>query len=85
MAPVTRAAKLLGEMAAMEGEAPSPQRGSCAACGEVIGVYEPLVHVVGAIAHATSRAADPDLSHRHGLVYHAACNPFGDAERVTVV
>lgn len=44
----------------------------CVRCGDVIGVYEPLVHVVGGVAHRTSRAARPDIVHARP-VYHAAC------------
>jgi hypothetical protein len=49
------------------------QRLLCAACQDVIGVYEPLVHVFGAFASHTSRAADPDVATADGVVYHAAC------------
>jgi hypothetical protein len=47
----------------------------CARCGEVIGVYEPLVHVVDGVAQKTSRAADPEIVHaRTGAVFHLACS-----------
>lgn len=46
----------------------------CARCREMIGVYEPLVHVYGGTARRTSRAADPQLGReRSGACYHAAC------------
>jgi hypothetical protein len=46
----------------------------CASCGAVIGVYEPVVHVVDGTAHRTSRAADSHLAQsRRGMLYHAAC------------
>ena len=51
----------------------------CARCGEVIGVYEPLVHLVGGIAQTTSRAANPDIIHARP-VYHAACIAPADTE-----
>jgi hypothetical protein len=57
----------------------------CASCGDVIGVYEPPVHVVGGIAHKTSRAADPHLARSQpGACYHLACSDLGNAEVVTV-
>ena len=52
----------------------------CAGCGDVIGVYEPLVHVVGAVARRTSRAADPDLARaERGSCYHLDCTGLADA------
>jgi hypothetical protein len=47
----------------------------CAHCGDVIGVYEPLLEVVGdALERETSRAAEPDLSLAGGAAwYHAGC------------
>jgi hypothetical protein len=46
----------------------------CRRCGEVIGVYEPLIHVVGGLSHRTSRAACPRLSaNASEALYHAAC------------
>jgi hypothetical protein len=57
----------------------------CAKCGGVIGVYEPLVHVVGGIAHKTSRAADPALADAEpGSCYHVACWDKGGSGLVTV-
>jgi hypothetical protein len=44
----------------------------CVKCGEIIGVYEPLVHTAGGVAHRTSRAATPEIIHVRP-VYHAAC------------
>ncbi len=45
----------------------------CAICGEVIGVYEPLVHVSDETVCRTSRAAEPDVGTRPGRVFHDAC------------
>jgi hypothetical protein len=43
----------------------------CVACGELIGVYEPLVVQTAGASRTTSRAADPDL--RAGAYYHRGC------------
>jgi hypothetical protein len=57
----------------------------CAGCGEVIGVYEPLVHVVDGIAHRTSRAADPQLAATQpDACYHLACSEAGGDEVISV-
>jgi hypothetical protein len=45
----------------------------CEACGDVIGVYEPLVHLVEGLAWHTSRAAEPNLEVAAGRRYHLAC------------
>jgi hypothetical protein len=46
----------------------------CELCGDVIGVYEPLIHAHGNGVRASSRAADPSLSvGTSGSLYHAAC------------
>lgn len=56
----------------------------CAACGQVIGVYEPLVHVIAGVAHKTSRAADPHLAQSQSdACYHLACRGVGDADLAT--
>jgi len=46
---------------------------SCAHCGDVIGVYEPMVMLTGGEELQTSYAAQPDLS-PHGEYYHRACH-----------
>jgi hypothetical protein len=57
----------------------------CAGCGDVIGVYEPLVHIVSGIAHRTSRAADPALAQAEpGSCYHVACSDLDGTGLVTV-
>lgn len=50
-----------------------PQRPRCARCGEVIGVYEPLVHVRDSWAHHTSQAAEPGIVIEPGDLYHLEC------------
>ena len=45
----------------------------CQHCGEVIGVYEPLVALIDGRAHETSRALEPDTAGRVGDCYHSAC------------
>ena len=52
---------------------PIGARPRCVACGDVIGVYEPLMHVIGAAARRTSLAADPDACSGDGDCYHAGC------------
>jgi hypothetical protein len=44
----------------------------CCACGEVIGVYEPIVAVVEGKGHLTSRAASPEICVR-AECYHPDC------------
>ena len=66
-------------MGATNGEPTAVAPPRCAACGEVIGVYEPLVHLVGGTAHTTSRAADPDIV-RARPVYHLACSDLAGDE-----
>lgn len=63
----------LREMSALAPD-PSPKGPPrCAACGEIIGVYEPIVHVAGRLVRETSRAAEPDACVCGGVCYHAAC------------
>jgi len=45
----------------------------CTACDDVIGVYEPLVHVSGGAALRTSLAADPQFCRVGGDCYHLEC------------
>ncbi len=45
----------------------------CQGCGEVIGVYEPLVAYDGSDARTTSRAAEPDLRASTAAYYHRDC------------
>jgi hypothetical protein len=45
----------------------------CVHCGDVIGVYEPLVARVGDAARETSRAAEPDVADHGAELYHREC------------
>jgi len=45
----------------------------CEHCGEVIGVYEPLVALIDGCARETSRALEPETASRRGDCYHRAC------------
>jgi hypothetical protein len=46
----------------------------CERCGDVIGVYEPMIYVVDGSAVRTSRAAmDPTRENGAGPAFHAAC------------
>jgi hypothetical protein len=45
----------------------------CARCDDVIGVYDPLVHVTGERPRRTSRAAEPEVLNLAGRIYHDEC------------
>ena len=46
----------------------------CNLCGEVIGVYEPLIVAVsGETTRETSQAAEREIASRPGKHYHLAC------------
>jgi hypothetical protein len=45
----------------------------CRRCGEVIGVYEPLVRVLDGCAQESSRAVEGFSSDRANEHYHCAC------------
>lgn len=45
----------------------------CRACGDVIGVYEPLVTLIDGQANETSRAAREDVGALGEECYHHAC------------
>jgi hypothetical protein len=46
---------------------------SCSICGDVIGMYEPLIVVEEHQARQTSRAAEPALTRERGIHYHRDC------------
>jgi hypothetical protein len=46
---------------------------TCDHCGQVIGVYEPMVVVVDGQRRDTSRAADPLVTAVPGPYYHRDC------------
>lgn len=45
----------------------------CARCGDVIGIYEPLIVVSGDRVRETSLAAEPELPLAGAEHYHRAC------------
>ena len=45
----------------------------CLHCGQVIGVYEPLIRLVEGRAQETSRVLDPQVAEAEGHCYHRAC------------
>jgi hypothetical protein len=45
----------------------------CVHCGDVIGVYEPLVAQTGDEVRETSRAAEPDVAEHGAQLYHREC------------
>jgi hypothetical protein len=52
----------------------SMERFVCEACGDLIGVYEPLVMRSRASERTTSRAAEPQLRARDGAYFHRECH-----------
>jgi len=50
-------------------------RRRCAHCGEVLGVYEPIVARDARGTRETSIAAEPDLQASPADLYHARCLP----------
>jgi hypothetical protein len=55
----------------------------CEDCGDVIGVYEPLVLEDGEVARTTSRAAEPDLRASATTHYHRECYGAGAKRALT--
>jgi hypothetical protein len=45
----------------------------CEHCGDVIGIYEPLVACAADGERTTSRAAEPELEAAAGAYYHRDC------------
>jgi hypothetical protein len=43
------------------------------ACRDVIGVYEPLVSVLGVVVRHTSLAVEPSVAAADGALYHRSC------------
>lgn len=52
----------------------------CQRCGDVIGVYEPLIVLVGGLPRQTSRAREPDAGSSGADCYHQACYANGRDE-----
>ncbi len=48
------------------------ERPRCPACDDIIGVYEPLVHLRDGFAMRTSRAAEPEICSA-GQCFHLEC------------
>lgn len=46
----------------------------CGHCGDVIGVYEPLILVREGQARITSAAAEPHIYEEPGERFHSACH-----------
>ena len=44
----------------------------CPVCNDIVGVYEPLVHLSGGLATRSSRAAQPEIC-ASGECFHLAC------------
>jgi hypothetical protein len=62
------------------GEQTVPVIPRCERCSDVIGIYEPLVHVHVGIVRRTSRAKEPDIGALSGVFYHGNCydaDPLG--------
>lgn len=55
----------------------------CKRCGEVIGVYEPMVVYAKGLARTTSRAAEPDLEAVAAAHYHRDCYATEAEKRVS--
>lgn len=53
--------------------APEP-RLRCSCCGQVIGVYEPLIAIERGRVRRSSRAAEPELATTPGEYRHLACH-----------
>lgn len=47
----------------------------CAHCGDVIGVYEPLIAIVDGCPREISRAAERELAEAASSCFHGACYP----------
>jgi len=45
----------------------------CRACRDIIGVYEPMVHLMQGLVRRTSIAAEPGVATAGGELYHADC------------
>ncbi len=55
----------------------------CAHCGDVIGIYEPLVVIEPDGPRQTSRAAEPELASPLGTHFHRDCYEIVRAGRLT--
>ena len=73
MAHSVKRATLESRMRLGEGDWSLDELPRCPDCGDVLGVYEPIVHVLGTQARRTSRAAEPSASSSEGQCYHLDC------------
>ena len=55
-----------------QGESRFVEPPRCPVCDDVVGVYEPLVHLGDGFATRTSRAAEPQIC-SSGQCFHLAC------------
>ena len=55
------------------GEGCRDEQPRCPACDDVLGVYEPIMHVFGGYARLTSRAAEPGVPSSEGRCFHLDC------------
>ena len=61
---------IVGEI---NGERRGEQLPRCTVCDDVIGVYEPLVHLDRGLARRTSRVAEPSVTQSGGHCYQLDC------------
>jgi hypothetical protein len=59
-------------MAQPQGEWRFVEPPRCPVCDDIIGVYEPLVHLAGDFAMRSSRAAEPEIC-SNGQCFHLSC------------
>jgi hypothetical protein len=52
----------------------SPATTKCRRCGDVIGVYEPMIVIADGQARKTARAAEKESVSPDGKCYHDACH-----------
>lgn len=55
----------------------------CESCGEVIGVYEPMVRVLDGRAREGSRLVEAHLTREGGECFHRACYERTDGEETS--
>jgi hypothetical protein len=60
-------------MGQLQGERRAGELPRCSLCDDVLGVYEPIMHVIGGDAGLTSRAAEPGVPSVKGDCYHLDC------------
>jgi len=63
---------MLPGMGRREGERNSAERPRCPVCNDIVGVYEPLIHLFDGFAIRSSRAAEPEICST-GHCFHLAC------------